>query len=555
MKRSNVLLLAGLALVFLLACGWQATASSPQAATQAVTQAAAGPSIGLGTTTAETSALPIDLSGPPPGTPMIWVDGSILVHVPGSEFIMGGEGTDNPVHKVGLSSFWIYRTKVTNRMYAYCVAAGKCAPPKDPNSLKDFNDVALHDFPVAGVDWEQADIYCRFVEGRLPTEAEWEKTARGPDGNVYPWGDATPDCKLLNFNGTCVGKKTEVFDYPTGKSFYTALDMAGNAFEWTSDWYDPNYYGASPVADPRGPEAGTVRTVRGSSYQSDQTQTPSYRRFFLDPTQYRPDLGFRCVVEKPRPFAPMCAQILIPGKIGDESLGGQPADPGSCQTPVITIDGKCSNASGVVTNGVLSSVDGGNCQLNGKGGFACSGTGSITVKVCIQCDNLKYPNGGNCGIAMYCLGSKTECVSGYKTSGPGCVIDGGEPGQCPAGFLFDKASQCCAPDAGILYPGCGPDETLQNNQCVPGVSKIPGCDYVTVDLNQGCPVTKTPVPCNLTAASCKASCGPAGGKFSPVSCTCNCQPPSCGNYGDAASCKAAGCSWTPNPAAAGGTCQ
>ena len=342
---------------------------------------------------------------------MVWVDGSILVHVPGSEFIMGGEGTDNPVHKVGLSSFWIYRTKVTNRMYTYCVAAGKCAPPKDPSSLKDFNDATLRDIPVAGVDWEQGDIYCKFVEGRLPTEAEWEKTARGPDGNVYPWGDAVPGCTLLNFNGDCVGKKTKVFDYPTGKSFYTALDMAGNAFEWTGDWYDPNYYGASPVADPRGPEAGTVRTVRSSSYQSDQTQVPSYRRFFLDPKTVRQDLGFRCVVEDPHPFAPMCSQILVPGKLGNENLGGQPADPGSCQPPTVTINGKCSSANGTVTNGVLDSVEGGNCQPDGNGGFFCSGTGSANVKVCVKCPNLKYPSGGNCGIGQYQNTVSNSCDS------------------------------------------------------------------------------------------------------------------------------------------------
>lgn len=541
MKRSNILLSAGLVLVFLLACGgWQTTAPSPQAATQAATE----PPVGLNTST-EASALPIDLSGPPPGTPMIWVDGSILVHVPGSEFIMGGEGTDNPVHKVGLSSFWIYRTKVTNRMYAYCVAAGKCAPPKDPGSLTDFSDITLRDVPVASVGWDQADIYCKFVEGRLPTEAEWEKTARGADGNVYPWGDAAPDCTLLNFNGDCVGKKTKVFDYPTGKSFYTALDMAGNAFEWTSDWYDPNYYGASPVADPLGPEAGTVRTVRSSSYQSDQTQAPSYRRFFLDPKTYRLDLGFRCVVENPRPFATMCSQILAPGKLGNENLGGQPADPGSCLPPIITIDGKCSSANGIVTHGVLDSVDGGNCQLNGNGGFSCSGTGSITVKVCIRCDDLKYPSGGNCGIGQYLNTVANSC-------------DGeGQPGQCPVGFTFDTVNQCCTADSGISYPGCGSGETLENNQCTPGLSKKPGCDYVTVDLSQGCPVTKTPVVCNISADSCNASCGQYGGKFSLIACSCDCNPPptGCNNYGDPASCKRGGCSWIVDTTHPGGFCQ
>jgi Sulfatase-modifying factor enzyme 1 len=464
MKRFTVLLSIGLAVVFLLsACFGQSNNTPAQVVPQ--------PQIGLGTST-EASTSPIDLSGPPAGTPMVWVDGSILVFVPGGEFTMGGEGTDDPVHKVGVSSFWIYRTKVTNRMYTYCVATGKCSLPKDQNSLKDFNDATLRDIPVSGVDWEQADTYCKFVEGRLPTEAEWEKTARGPDGNVYPWGNASPGCTLLNFNGDCVGKKSKVFDYPTGKSFYTALDMAGNAFEWNGDWYDPNYYGTSPVADPLGPKEGTVRTVRSSSYQSDPTQTPSYRRFFLDPKTYRPDLGFRCVVVDPHPFTPMCSQVFIPGKLGNEPVGGQPADPGSCGNPSVTLSGKCSSSNGTVTNGVLDSVQGGNCQLNGNGGFFCSGTGSVSVKVCNQCPDLKFPDGGNCGIGQYQNVATKSCDSK------------GQPGQCPTGFTFNTAAQCCTAGPGISYPGCGPGETLKNGQCVSGQQSQPGCDYVTVDLSQ-----------------------------------------------------------------------
>ena len=138
---------------------------------------------------------PINLAGPPAGTPMVWVDGSILVHVLGGEFVMGDGGDNNPVHMVGLSSFWIYRTKVTNRMYSVCVASGRCALPLTDEAVRSLSDPAKHDFPVTDVDWQQAEAYCAFVEGRLPTEAQWEKTARGPDGNIYPWGEAAPDCQ------------------------------------------------------------------------------------------------------------------------------------------------------------------------------------------------------------------------------------------------------------------------------------------------------------------------------------------------------------------------
>lgn len=509
MKRYNAIFSMGLLIIFLLvACGGgSATATAPAPA-----QVATEPQTGGIPTSPDESTLPIDLSGPPPGTPMIWVDGSILVHVPGSVFIMGGEGTDNPIHKVGLSSFWIYRTKVTNRMYTYCVAVGKCAPPKDPDSLKDFNNVTLRDIPVAGVDWEQADIYCKFIQGRLPTEAEWEKTARGMEGNVYPWGDSAPACTLLNFNGDCVGKKTKVFEYPAGKSFYTAMDMAGNAFEWTNDWYNQDYYGISPVADPRGPDAGTVRTVRSSSYQSDQSQVPSYRRFFLDPKTYRPDLGFRCVVENPHPFLPMCSDIFVPGKLGNENLGGQPANPDSCQTPKVSIDEVCSSAKGKVTNGVLDSVEGGNCKPDGNGGFFCSGTGSVKVKVCVQCDNLEYPKGGECGIGQFTNDVTNSCDSQ------------GQPGECPAGYTKDAVNQCCTAGPGISYPGCGPNEGIENNQCGTGESQKPGCDYVTVDLSQNCPVTKTPEPptiCTLTDGYCKQIC-PYGGSVNADCTGCDC---------------------------------
>lgn len=528
MKRINFLHSVSVALTLLLvSCGGAGSQGS-----QGSQSGPATAPVAPGAST-EASTLPIDLSGPPAGTPMVWVDGSILVHVPGGEFIMGGEGTDNPIHKVGLSSFWIYRTKVTNRMYTYCVAAGKCDPPRDPNSLKDFNDPTLRDVPVAGVDWEQADAYCKFVEGRLPTEAEWEKTARGPEGNVYPWGNAAPACTLLNFNGDCVGKKTKVFDYPAGKSYYTALDMAGNAFEWVSDWYDPNYYGSSPVADPIGPEAGTVRTVRGSSYQSDPEQTPSYRRFFLDPATFRPDLGFRCVVEDPHPFAPMCAQIFIPGKLGDEPLGGQLADYSNCDVPSVAVDTlQCSkpnsdpqiaSISGHASVGYLDSVSGGSLSCtNTANTFSCTGPDDQTVtgKVCVDCKDVKYPAGGECGIGTYYDKDTKACISG------------GQPGQCPIGYTYDSVNQCCTAGPGIPNIGCGPDEALVDGQCVLGSSEVSSpCKAFSFSVSEcTVPPTKTPPP------------PPTG-----------CQDP--GQYTSPDTCKAAGCTWVPAITYNGGTCR
>lgn len=474
---------------------------------------------------------PIDLGGPPAGTPMVWLDGSILVHVPGSEFIMGGEGTDNPQHKLGLSSFWIYRTKVTNRMYAYCVANGKCELPKDEQALKDYKNPLLRDVPVVGVDWQQSDSYCKFVEGRLPTEAEWEKTARGPDGNIYPWGNGEPTCDLLNFNGTCVGKTSEVFDYPNGRSFYTALDMQGNTFEWVGDWYDPNYYGASPVVNPIGPEIGTVRSVRSSSFQSDISQTPAYRRFYLDPITHRPDLGFRCVVENPRPFAPLCAGLFVPGQIGDEPIGGQVPDKSNCQLPSFDPSpGDClhqdpddakqtGSGGGKFSSSVIS--------VNPQSGFDCTmqsttlscvghDNESVDVEYCVECENPKYGPGGDCSIGQY-----------YE----GACVGEGTPGECPPGYQYDNVNLCCTAGAGIPAIGCGPGEILENGQCTTGVSSPPGqiCGFVTIGTGK----------CNDPALQTTPG---AGGR-------------TCRSITSADACKISGCTWSVSTAFPTGICE
>ncbi len=144
---------------------------------------------------------PLNLAGPPPelGDTLTWVDGSLLVYIPPGEFIMGHGGEDNPEHAAYLDGFWIYRTEVTNSMYLRCMLLGECSPPPADPSLPDMGDPAVADLPVVDVRWDQADSYCRFVGGVLPTEAQWEKTARGPEGDIYPWGNAEPNCESAQF--------------------------------------------------------------------------------------------------------------------------------------------------------------------------------------------------------------------------------------------------------------------------------------------------------------------------------------------------------------------
>src|SRR6185503_8512717 len=140
------------------------------------------------------------------GSTFYYVDGTTLVAVPAGEFKMGASGTDNPEHTVSLSDYWIYSTKVTNQQFALCEALGKCTAP-NPEDNPNYHDIDHANDPVVGVTYDQAAAYCSFVQGRLPTEAEWEKSARNPDGGSYPWGDAAPTCDLVNFNN-CVGSTT-----------------------------------------------------------------------------------------------------------------------------------------------------------------------------------------------------------------------------------------------------------------------------------------------------------------------------------------------------------
>ena len=206
-------------------------------------------------------------------------DGMIQVYVSEGHFLMGSvpedrEAYDNekPQRSIYLNAFWIDQVEVTNGMYAACVAAGKCSPLlSNGSSTRDsyFNDPQYSHYPIIEVSWDDADTYCRWVGRRLPTEAEWEKAARGTDGRTYPWGNDTPTVYLLNFNQH-IGDTTEVGAYSSGASPYGALDMAGNVWEWVADWYDEEYYSnSSENQNPRGPTAGRVKVLRGGSWRND----------------------------------------------------------------------------------------------------------------------------------------------------------------------------------------------------------------------------------------------------------------------------------------------
>ncbi|MBI9043579.1 MAG: SUMF1/EgtB/PvdO family nonheme iron enzyme [Anaerolineaceae bacterium] len=222
-------------------------------------------------------------------------DGMVLLAVPAGEFEMGSNEYNNekPIHTVYLDDFWIDQTEVTNGMYEKCVQAGACFKPG--GSAYEYSSYSNH--PVVHVDWQSAQDYCEWAGRRLPTEAEWEKAARGTDGRTYPWGEGI-DSSLLNYEWN-VGDATEVGSYPEGASPYGALDMAGNVYEWVLDWYDRDYYSSSPSENPQGPSTGEYRVLRGGSWNLNDFDSRSLYRNYGTLSREDSHIGFRCALSNP----------------------------------------------------------------------------------------------------------------------------------------------------------------------------------------------------------------------------------------------------------------
>ncbi len=235
------------------------------------------------------------------------------VLVPAGEFEMGTEGPpaepdEAPKHRVHLDAFYIGKYEVTNGNYAVFVKSTGHAPPVSPDNPEPLFNLwrggtmlpGVEDLPVINVSWEDAAAYCKWAGGRLPTEAEWEKAARGTDGRTYPWGNDPVTGNRTNYGiaevtfwegPTTLAKKDQ---YEFGKSPYGAYEMAGNVWEWVQDWYDPEYYKNSPAKNPTGPASGQFKVKRGGSWQNAPDKLRSTNRSKQPPADKRTYIGIRC---------------------------------------------------------------------------------------------------------------------------------------------------------------------------------------------------------------------------------------------------------------------
>jgi formylglycine-generating enzyme required for sulfatase activity len=276
----------------------------------------------LGACTQSPTAVPTSSPGSPWTRTM---DSAEMMLVPAGEFLMGSPDADpkaaadeRPQHTVYLDAFWIDRTEVTNARYVQFLNAlgehaGACGgrdcaetqvEDKYSHILRRGQDgqyiveSGFEDHPATQISWYGAQAYCEWAGARLPTEAEWEKAARGVDGRSYPWGSEPPDCDKAQY-GDCGGATVPVGSRLVGASPYDVLDMAGNVWEWVADWYDPAYYSSSPAQNPQGPDLGERKVFRGGSWGYPPAFMRAGDRARNRPTYAGFNVGFRCAATTP----------------------------------------------------------------------------------------------------------------------------------------------------------------------------------------------------------------------------------------------------------------
>lgn len=531
---------------------------------------------------------------PVAGSIMRWIDYSDFVFVPGGSFEMGEDSTlftdFSPRHQVSLSGFWMQQAEVTNQQYAQCVSAGLCTVPnKENNEPYRYEMSDYVNLPVVGVTWDQAEEYCTSINGRLPSEAEWEYAARGLESSSYPWGEDEPVCSLLNFNNCLDPSQPDyVRSYDNGTSSFDVMDISGNVSEWVNDWYLEDYYQQSPAVNPQGPAEGTERVYRGGSFLSPKNMISPILRFSLKPTEHSKEIGFRCVLLKTGTddssvaFFPPACQAPQQESIG--VLAGPTLTPfPDCELANIT--SSCYWSANHAITGIQLSIA--NCyddnvlfQIKGNNeNLTCSTSGS-NPKV-YSCNPPANSAQGSKVEMHYCHGAPSYqvsyvCPSGYTGSSdqkycipisdwlhePPCnqntyvEIDGvclpKEPEHgCRAGFysIEENNQKICYPSNECYFPN--PPESCNQTICPAGQ---------TYDsANSCCTTTKQPNQCYIgygwddaqqkcvypnrgTWSVCKNSA--INLAICPtLTPTPTVARPSCDSFGSKQSCEANGCNW------------
>jgi sulfatase modifying factor 1 len=222
-----------------------------------------------------------------------------MVYIPQGPFVMGGRdeespNSERPSHTVYLAAYFIDPFPVVNIDYLEFVGATDYRVPVHWSRGTFPTGTGNH--PVTNVTWKDAEAYAEWAGKRLPTEAEWEKAARGTDERPYPWGDRFVEGERCNSNNI-IGTTTPVDEFPDGRSAYGVWDMAGNVYEWCADYYDEEYYKHSPSSNPPGPQGGQERVVRGGSYQETRASLRCTHRAGAAETYNRDNVGFRCAMD------------------------------------------------------------------------------------------------------------------------------------------------------------------------------------------------------------------------------------------------------------------
>jgi formylglycine-generating enzyme required for sulfatase activity len=280
----------------------------------------ASPTLTATTSPIPPTATPISSATLPPtfvpgSTQMATRDGMLLHYIPAGEFTMGSTDTslgadydEKPQHTVYLDAFWIDETEITNAMYAtFLNEMGNQTEGRATWLDAADEDVLLverdgrwqpkpgaDDFPVVEVTWYGASAYCEWAGRRLPSEAEWEKAARGTDARSYPWGEEQ-DCANAQV-ANCRSVLTDVRSKPGGVGPYGVFDLSGSVWEWVADWYAEDYYAQSSASNPTGPSEGLARVLRGGSYDYNWKHARTADRRLNGPANSMNDYGFRCVL-------------------------------------------------------------------------------------------------------------------------------------------------------------------------------------------------------------------------------------------------------------------